>query len=234
MTDPAAAVQSSYTPVVHNVSRHQTANLISEARHDRLLHTAGVDAEPIPELEFDQTLGWKSCAVEIAHTAERGLVWIRRWRGAVSGVGCQIRIVGIVHSSLVPRIKSLVRHLHRASDLFNFGNSNEPEDGRCAFLSSDLLSAGHFIGCGRFVAMALDPQSLFWLEKYCFTRFWANQSTFVVTKRGVGQACTHHHGGIGGSVAIRCFFSQHCKGFLRICMMQPRLTELMRGSSSGM
>ncbi len=28
-----------------------------EAGHDRLLHNAGVDAEPIPELEFDQTLG---------------------------------------------------------------------------------------------------------------------------------------------------------------------------------
>ena len=57
MTDPAAAVQSSYTPVVHNVSRRQTANLRAEAGHDRLLHNAGVDAEPIPELEFDQTLG---------------------------------------------------------------------------------------------------------------------------------------------------------------------------------
>ena len=29
-----------------------------EAGHERLLHDAGVDAEPIPELEFDQTLGW--------------------------------------------------------------------------------------------------------------------------------------------------------------------------------
>ena len=28
------------------------------AGHDRLLYIAGVDAEPIPELEFDQTLGW--------------------------------------------------------------------------------------------------------------------------------------------------------------------------------
>ena len=36
----------------------QTANLRAEAGHDRLLHNAGVDAEPIPELEFDQTLGW--------------------------------------------------------------------------------------------------------------------------------------------------------------------------------
>ena len=36
----------------------QTANLTAEAGHDRLLHDAGVDAEPIPEPEFDQTLGW--------------------------------------------------------------------------------------------------------------------------------------------------------------------------------
>jgi len=36
----------------------QTANLISEVRHDRLLHNAGVDAEPIPELEFYQTFRW--------------------------------------------------------------------------------------------------------------------------------------------------------------------------------
>ena len=58
MTDPAAAVQSNYTPVVHDVWRRQTANLTAEAGHDRLLHDAGINAEPIPELEFDQTLGW--------------------------------------------------------------------------------------------------------------------------------------------------------------------------------
>ena len=28
------------------------------AGRDRLGHNAGVDAEPIPELEFDQTMGW--------------------------------------------------------------------------------------------------------------------------------------------------------------------------------
>ena len=36
----------------------QTANLRAEAGHDRLLHNLGVTAEPILELEFDQTLGW--------------------------------------------------------------------------------------------------------------------------------------------------------------------------------
>ncbi len=36
----------------------QTANLPAEAGHDRLVADAGADAEPVPELEFDQTLGW--------------------------------------------------------------------------------------------------------------------------------------------------------------------------------
>ncbi len=45
------------------------------AGHERLLRDVGVDAEPIPELEFDQTLGWTSRVVEMAHATERGLVW---------------------------------------------------------------------------------------------------------------------------------------------------------------
>ena len=44
---------------------------------------------------------------DVAGAMARGLVWIRRWRDAVSGVVCQIRIVGVVHFSLVPHIKSL-------------------------------------------------------------------------------------------------------------------------------
>ena len=36
----------------------QTKGLAVEAGHGRLLHIAVVDAEPIPELELDQTLGW--------------------------------------------------------------------------------------------------------------------------------------------------------------------------------
>ena len=43
----------------------------------------------------------------MAHAAERGLVWTRRWRGAVSGVICQIRIADSVHFALVTRVKSL-------------------------------------------------------------------------------------------------------------------------------
>ena len=42
---------------IPEVEFDQTANLTAEAGHDRLLHDAGVDAEPISELEFDQTLG---------------------------------------------------------------------------------------------------------------------------------------------------------------------------------
>ena len=37
---------------------NQAERLTAEAGHDRLLHNAGVDAEPIPELEYDQTLRW--------------------------------------------------------------------------------------------------------------------------------------------------------------------------------
>ena len=43
----------------------------------------------------------------MAHAAEYGLVRIRRRLGAVSGVGCQFRIVGSVHCSPVTRIKPL-------------------------------------------------------------------------------------------------------------------------------
>ena len=44
---------------------------------------------------------------DVAVAAERGLVWIRHWHRAVSGVGCQIQIVGNVHFPPVTRIKSL-------------------------------------------------------------------------------------------------------------------------------
>ena len=35
----------------------QTANLTAEFGHERLLHNAGVDAESVPELEFNQASG---------------------------------------------------------------------------------------------------------------------------------------------------------------------------------
>ena len=43
-------------------------------------------------LEFPIRRGWAGC---------------RRWLGAVSGVGCQIWVAGIVHFLSVTRIKSL-------------------------------------------------------------------------------------------------------------------------------
>ena len=43
---------------IHELEFDQTPNLRGEARHDRLLHDAAIDGELIPELEFDQTLGW--------------------------------------------------------------------------------------------------------------------------------------------------------------------------------
>ena len=43
---------------IHELEFDQTANLRARTGHDRLLHNAGIDAEPTPELEFDQTLGW--------------------------------------------------------------------------------------------------------------------------------------------------------------------------------
>ncbi len=36
----------------------QTANLTAEAGHDRMVADVGADAEPIPELDFEQNLGW--------------------------------------------------------------------------------------------------------------------------------------------------------------------------------
>ena len=61
----------------------------------QLLHPAGADAEPIPELEFDQTLGSYTCAAQVAHAAERGWVWFRRWQGAVRVVVCQCRRIDV-------------------------------------------------------------------------------------------------------------------------------------------
>jgi hypothetical protein len=45
---------------VPEIEFDQSANLTAEAGHDRLLAGAGADAdaEPIPDLEFDQTVGW--------------------------------------------------------------------------------------------------------------------------------------------------------------------------------
>ena len=52
------AASESVFEAIPELEFDQTENLTAEAGHDRLLHNAGVDAEPISELEFDQTLGW--------------------------------------------------------------------------------------------------------------------------------------------------------------------------------
>ena len=54
----ALAAPKAVFEAIHELEFDQMANLRAEAGHDRLLHNAGVDAELIPELEFDQTMGW--------------------------------------------------------------------------------------------------------------------------------------------------------------------------------
>ena len=54
--DPAQDIVGRAGAAGHDLM--ETANLRAEAGHDRLLHNLGVTAEPIPELEYDQTLRW--------------------------------------------------------------------------------------------------------------------------------------------------------------------------------
>ena len=54
---------------------------------------------------------WRSSGAaefgDVAGAVERGWAGCRRWLGAVSGVGCQIRLAGIVHFLSVTSIRSL-------------------------------------------------------------------------------------------------------------------------------
>ena len=52
----------------------QTANPTAEAGNDRLVHIAGVDAEPILEMEFDQTSERSHRTAEIIVRAARHCV----------------------------------------------------------------------------------------------------------------------------------------------------------------
>ena len=36
----------------------------------------------------ERTAGLQICAAQVAHAAERGSVWLRRWQGAVSDLEC--------------------------------------------------------------------------------------------------------------------------------------------------
>ena len=52
------AASESVFEAIPELEFDQTAKLRAKAGHDRWLHDAGVDAEPIPELELEQKLGW--------------------------------------------------------------------------------------------------------------------------------------------------------------------------------
>ena len=64
-------------------------------------------------LDFDENRSWIAYDAKIAHTVECEMVWISCWRRAVSGVGCQILIVGIVHFYLF-RVSNLCKHRAKA------------------------------------------------------------------------------------------------------------------------
>ena len=49
----------------------QTADLDGEATHGPLMHAADLGAEPIPDLEIDQTLGWRHRTAEVIVRAAR-------------------------------------------------------------------------------------------------------------------------------------------------------------------
>ena len=77
-----------------------------EAGRDQWTHPTGADAEAIPELELDQPLGLLICAAQMAHAAQRGRVWCRRWQGAVSVDDCQCLRIEVVQFLFVGPVNS--------------------------------------------------------------------------------------------------------------------------------
>ena len=73
----------------------QTANLTAEAGDYQWTSPVGADAELIPELEFDQTLGWQFCAAVMAHAAEDRQAWCSRWQSALNVQRCRCLSVQI-------------------------------------------------------------------------------------------------------------------------------------------
>ena len=69
----------------------QTAHLEAEAGHAQSAHPERADAEPKPDMDFDQILRRYICASGMAHVAERGWACSRRWQGGVRIVDCQWR-----------------------------------------------------------------------------------------------------------------------------------------------
>ena len=71
----------------------QKANLEVVATHDPLTHTADLGAEPIPELEFDQTVGWRHCTTEvIVRAARRVRVHVSFWWSVSGAWGCEVPV----------------------------------------------------------------------------------------------------------------------------------------------
>ena len=69
------------------------ANLEVEAGHYRLVHDAGVDVDPIPDLEFDQTVGWRHCTAEgILRVARRVGVHASFWWSVSGAWGCEVLV----------------------------------------------------------------------------------------------------------------------------------------------
>ena len=83
----------------------QTLNLVAEAGRDQWTHPAGADAEPVPDLVFDQNSGLEFFAAQMAHAAKRGWVWCRRWQSAVGVVDCQCRRIEVVQFLHVRLVK---------------------------------------------------------------------------------------------------------------------------------
>ncbi len=72
----------------------QKANLEVEATIDPLTHSADLATEPIPELEFDQTLDWCHRTAEgILRAARRVKVCASFEQRAASGLGCGCEII---------------------------------------------------------------------------------------------------------------------------------------------
>ena len=57
LNGPQLAAPEGVFEAIPKLGCDQMANLVAEAGRDLRTHPAGADAEPIPELEFDQTLG---------------------------------------------------------------------------------------------------------------------------------------------------------------------------------
>ena len=71
----------------------QKANLEVEATHGPLKHSADLGAETIPDLEFDQTVGWRHCTTEVTvRAARRVRVHVGFWWSVSGAWGCEVPV----------------------------------------------------------------------------------------------------------------------------------------------